>query len=294
MKYYLTLLASSTSISTINSDDASLGTVTDGVKSIAEILSKYGNVVVILSVFLIVFILTILYVFVSNKTLMKNLIDEKNSLAETNKELAKANQEFMNNVLEKLNNYDGKNDHDPDCKETKDLITMYIDINIAFKDACRMVLNKLKCERVSVYIFHNGNKSTHGLPFFKTSCITEWTLRGSGTSRGKSHSELPLHILSGIVEELYNKGECFISDTSHQSLCDDSVFTFVEYSNIKSFFMYGIKDNDDNLVGFSVVEFKEIMDFNNTEIYNCTKSSIEIMNNSIKSIVIDNHSKYIK
>lgn len=285
MNDYITLLSEASPA--LEDAGNGLGNVTDAVVTLSDILGKYGPFIGILAVFLVLFICTILYVFISNRKMVNNIL-KSNEIEK--KENNDSNEKILNALLKKLDEQDKNSNDESDAK--KDLMNIYIDVNIAFKDACRIVLGKLKCDRVAVYVFHNGNNSSHGLPFFKMSCVTEWTTRGSATSRGKSHTDLPLHLFTDFIERVYNDGAYAVSDVKQQCIIDESVSAFTEYSNVQSFFIKGINDNDGSLAGFSIVEFRETNEFTNPDVYARTEEALDTMNDNIKSIVIDHHNKY--
>lgn len=283
MNYYML-----SNILTATSGTGNISDMANGVSTISEAISKYGPLVVIMAVFVIIFILMVILVLRSNSKLMNGIIarektkDEqqqdiiskfvesslenfkdqnKNDMVSMVQELQQS-IEPLKNVINKLNEEkkeDSKNDYH------KDLVGAYIDVNIALKDASRSALNALNCERVAIYIFHNGNTSMHGLPFFKMSCIHEWTTHGSNTLRGKSHMDIPLHLFNDFIEVLWKDGIYKTQDIDKTLETDPSMTEFTEYSHVKALYMVAIKNSDDNLAGFVVSEFENIDTFEDDE-----------------------------
>ena len=274
-----------------------LGEITDGVGSIAKILNDYGVLIGILAVVLVMFIVLIAYLIYNGKKTTDAIIHAKEDQNEIiSKVVADLLGKIGNGEVQQLQSLINKQESQAaapvQAEVKKDIVARYMDTNMIFKDASRIALNKLKCERVAVYVFHNGNKSNHGLPFFKTSCISEQTMRGSGTVRGKAHIELPLHIFSDIVENIYKEGEYVASSVKNQCVVDQGLESFVQFSQIKSLFILGISDKDGMLGGFVISEFGDEKDFTDKEVYTSTKESLSIMIDNIKSVVLDYQSIY--
>lgn len=285
MNYEVLKLNTSTSVSD----------VTTGITNIADILNNYGPLITIASIFIILFILmaaVMVYLFV---LLYKERLKEKkedDSLKDASNKLlvdmlTKLSDQMTNNQTTLQNKVEALSNTTPP-KSNNNLVGVYIDVNMAFKDASRMVFDVLNVDRIAIYVFHNGNKSTHGLPFFKMSCIHEWNRNKGFNMRGKAHTDLPLHVYSDMVETLYRDSEYFISDINKEKLDDYSMREFVFYSNSKSLFALAIKDELDNLCGFSIVEFNNPTDFSDEKVYDKVKDTLEIMNGSIKYIVANN------
>ena len=161
----------------------------------------------------------------------------------------------------------------------KDLVGAYIDVNIAFKDASREALNRLNCDRVAIYVFHNGNTSIHGLPFFKMSCVHEWTAMGKNTLRGRYHTDLPLHMFNDFIQDLWKEKIYVCPDVEIKAHEDPSIKEFTSYSSTTSLYMMAIVDKNGVLAGFIVAEFSSMREF-----------SEHIMNNSAYEIL--NEMKY--
>ena len=254
----------------------------DAVVSISEAISEYGPLIVIMAVFVVVFILMAVLILRNNAKMMNQLMTDKETVEETNQKMIekfvsaaleshknenKSNTEALLEDIKKSleqTNKQKENDNSQDLDGEdyhKDIVGAYIDVNMALKDASRKTLSVLNCQRVGVYVFHNGNNSLHGLPFFKMSCIHEWTSRGCNTLRGKSHTDMPLHLFNDFVEDLYNYGVYKSQDVSKSMIEDPSLQEFVEFSHTKALYLVAIKDADGILVGFVIAEFEDIDKF---------------------------------
>lgn len=291
------LTAATTTLSnTQQTSDFNTGDVTgvvDGVVNISDAISKNGPVIVICAVFIVLFILVFLLFLKINNYMFRNMINQMNT---KNQENADITQKLLNHFLDNEDeNDESKEDkekedpHDDSSKKkhnSKDLVGLYIDYTTAFKRESNRIIGNLRCNRVAVYVFHNGNQTLYGLPFIKMSCVYEDTMRGSMTLRGRTHVNLPLHLFNDFVQYLYRDGE-FSGNITDVEIQDNSIREFLAYSEAKAIFMKAIKKEDGSLAGFTVCEFDKEIDFADREIYNKIRNEIKDMNTAIQYIVTD-------
>lgn len=170
------------------------------------------------------------------------------------------------------------------------IVGAYIDINTALKTASSTLIKKIDFDRVAVYVFHNGNTSFHGLPFFKMSCVYEQTNNGRGTIRGKEHIDLPLHLFNDFIAVLEKDGEFKAQNVQAAGENNDSLREFVAYSDTKSIIIRGIKDDSNSLMGFVCAESNEADTFETDEKRNRELSdAVTIMADEIRPIVINKY-----
>lgn len=276
-------LTASTNTPSVVSD---IGDAVDGVSNFAKAIDEYGYMVVLMAIFFLIFIALVFLVLRNNTKMMTQLFSRQQSsdnmeqeilkkLVETilaskaNRDKEQANevkQEFdkaikpMHDALEAFVDEKKKDD-----EYHKDLVGAYIDVNMAFKDASRTALSTIDCSRIAIYVFHNGNKSMHGLPFFKMSCVHEWTNGGNNTLRGKSHIDMPLHLYNDFIEDLWKTGVYKTENVSNTATIDNSIEEFVAFSDTKSLYLVGIRDENHVLEGFVVAEFNNEEYFNHDE-----------------------------
>ena len=250
----------------------------NGVVNISEAISKYGIAIVIMAVFFVIFMILIIIMLYSNTKMINTIM---NSNASSNKQDQEIISKFVDSTLEAKGLGDNKDivdtlthklderlhpivealkkksntEEEKDEDYHKDLVGAYIDINMAFKNISRSTMNQLGCDRIAIYVFHNGNKSMYGLPFFKMSCIHEWTSLGSSTLRGKSHMDMPLHLFNDFIESLHKYGVYKADNIEIAKEKDPSIAGFVSYSNTKALYMVAIKNDDGIISGFVAVEF---------------------------------------
>lgn len=252
-----------------------IGNAAEGVVNISEAISKYGIAIVLMAVFFVIFMILIIIMLYSNTRMMNTIM---NSNATNSKQDQEIISKFVDSTLESkgigansnivdtlthalddrikpieeaLKNNSGEKKED----YHKDLVGAYIDINMAFKNISRTTMNILSCDRVAIYVFHNGNKSMYGLPFFKMSCIHEWTSIGNNTLRGKSHMDMPLHLFNDFIENLHRYGVYKAENIEVSKTKDPSIEGFVSYSNTKAIYLVAIKNDDGIISGFVSIEF---------------------------------------
>lgn len=265
-----------------------LSNTVNQIGSVAALIEKYGPFIVILSVFIIVFLFILGYVIRNNQKMNKQIMD-------TQKQSAEANQQMMNDMLKTFMDIVKERDEEEDEKEAeennkhKKIVSAYIDSSLAFKDASRIAMSKIRCERIAIYLFHNGNSTPYGYSFAKMSCVHEWTMRGSDTIRGKTHVNIPLYAFSSIVETLVKDNEYVIGNIYEHGIlsADEQVFQFISGSTTRALFALAIKSAEGELAAFTIAEFKEAQDFSSNEVYINVKNTLETMNANIYSIVVN-------
>ena len=289
----------------ILASSADIGAAGDFIDKTSQATASYGPLVVSFSAGLLVLII-LFFVFIHitqknierkmarddktsdslgefQKTIIDNALEEyKNKEAITMADVAEGLKQ-VNNSINSLKTAIEESHKPKEEKDDyhKDIVGAYIDVHNVFKDAATEVLGKLGCERVGIYVFHNGNKSYHGLPFFKMSCVHETTNSGTiaNNHRGKNHCDLPLHLYSELIEVLWNEGS-FISDDVRITMENmKSLKEFIELSTVRSIYMKAIKDSNNMVAGFVVAEF------NNTECFTTNASRHKYADDAIGTMV---------
>lgn len=253
--------------------------------SISELINRYGPFIVILSVFIVVFLIVLGYVIHTNQRMNRQIMDSQKNSANINQEMMR---EMINSFID-IAKAEKESEKEKEDKKHKKIVSTYIDSSLAFKDASRIAMAKIKCERIAIYLFHNGNSTPYGYSFAKMSCVHEWTMRGSDTIRGRTHVNIPLYAFSSIVESLVADGELAIGNIYEHGIlsADEQVFQFVSGSTTRALFALAIKSDENDLAAFTVAEFKEAQDFASEDIYSNIKDALKTMNDNIISIVIN-------
>lgn len=268
--------------------------VSGGVKNISEAIYNYGIAIVVMGVFFVLFLILIIIMLFNNIRMSKQIMDVN---ADTDKQREEVINKLIDNAIEakdtnmstviakeihkslspiskqleelssevyKKDNYHNQTDTEEDYH--KDIVGAYIDISMAFKDISRKTLTELDCDRIAIYVFHNGNTSIYGLPFFKMSCIHEWTKHGAHTLRGKSHADIPLHLFDDFIENLYKHGVYKSENINNVVEEDTSIKDFLALSDTKAMYLVAVNNTDDALVGFIAAEFADIESFESNPI----------------------------
>lgn len=285
------MLASNVSVQLLNNTSSStsaevITSTVDGavqnVSTLTELLSKYGPAMVIIAVFIFLFIAYSLFFL----KLINNLSNKVSNIGDKNQDMS---QEVINKILDSYLKQKEDKEESEDEKEKK-LVSGFSYANMSMNDASRIVMGDIKCDRVGVYVFHNGNQTPYGFPFVKMTCINEFNMKGNcSTIRGLSHNGMPLHVMPTFVESLVDNGEYVIGNILNHGLINsnDELMTFVSGSPVKALFALAIKTDNGEIAAFTVAEFKDEKDFSNPIVYNNVKDALDIMNKSIRSIVMD-------
>lgn len=283
--------ALATTLSSTSSEvSGNMSNTMDQVSDATKLINQYGPTVVIIAVFLILFIGLLVFILRSNHRMNQQMLEAQKNASENNQKMMQDMFDTFKTLVVNNKDKDDEDDEEDDEKpKKKKIVSAYIDSSLAFKDASRIAISKIKCERVAIYLFHNGNHTPYGYPFAKMSCVHEWTLRGSNTIRGTTHMNIPLYAFSTIVESLVKDGEFVIGNIYDHGIisADEQVFQFISGSTIRSLFALGIKDKDGDLAAFTIAEFKDAQDFSDEETYKNVKDALSMMNESIYSIIVN-------
>lgn len=285
-------LAVTTLSSTSSEVSDNVSNTIDQVGNTASLINQYGPTVVILAVFLLIFISIMAFILRSNHMMNKRMLESQQSAATAQQKMM---QDMFDTCMSLIKKESSKDDEEEDEEDEspkpkkKKIVSAYIDSSLAFKDASRIAIGKIKCERIAIYLFHNGNHTPYGYPFAKMSCVHEWTTRGSNTVRGTTHVNIPLYAFSTIVESLSKDGEFVVGNIYEHGLisADEQVFQFISGSTIRALFALGIKDKDGDLAAFTIAEFKDPQDFSAEETYKNVKDALTMMDESIYSIIVN-------
>lgn len=195
---------------------------------IATLIDKFGPVVV---VFALLVILVLIYSLVTLNNSSKIINDYR----ETNKDIKNA----VLNTNKTQKPY-----------EEKSIVELFVKLNSIFKGLCEKLSNETDSSRSAIYVFHNGSQSSHGLPFFKMSCICEYIPKGSIiNSKAKEHTNLPLNIFDTIINDLFYNG---VHEINKNTESDPDDLLFIKDTKIVYCIFITIYDSSNNIMGFIV------------------------------------------
>lgn len=203
---------------------------------------------------LIVFAIIVIILWHTNKRLFKIFTEQvtedfknyKSQLEAQNKTFAK---QIMETVAKQQHYYDNQQHLD------KDLFNTFVKLRNSIKENCAVTMTSIKASRLAIYLFHNGTHSTHGINFFKMSCICEKVAIGSGVrERLIEHSNIPINLFDDMIDKLITNGRYLIMND--ENLGSSSHKIFISSNKIKYAQTVAIFDINNNILGFVVSEME--------------------------------------
>ena len=227
---------------------------TGEVDKYTQLINTYGASAVIIAVFLVILLAVVTYLLRSNQ--------------KTNNQLIEQQQDLVNMLVDMAKKKDSKpseEDNKPKIIKEPNLVETFLNINGSIKDTLKDISDELNADRTSVYVFHNGVFSSHGLPFFKISCVCEIVKKNTGVVKNlKNHSGLPLQMFDNTISNIYKNGSMTIKDADDEEdeLVSNSpvLCGMFKNNNIKSATGIAIYDHDNNIMGILMVEYTEVKD----------------------------------
>lgn len=223
----------------------------DKVENYTQLIHTYGASAVIIAVFLIMLLGILTYIIRSSQ--------------KTNNQIIKQQQELVNMLVNMTKKQTANTTEKPKIIKEPNLVELFLNINGSIKDTLKDISDDLGADRTSVYVFHNGVFSSHGLPFFKISCVCEVVKKNSGVIKNlKNHSGLPLQMFDTTISNLYKNGSMTIQDTEDDDneLVQNSpvLCGMLKNNSIKSATGIAIYDHDNNIMGILMVEYVNFKD----------------------------------
>lgn len=241
------------------------GVELDQISDMANLINKAGPVAVILAVFLVLFLIIVI-------ALLKGFMGSQKQLQEQNESLTKT----MISQLEELKRSQAeiKADTRKNYNE-KSMVGTFVKLNKTFKMDCKTYAELVGCDRIGIYVFHNGAHSSHGMPFIKFSCISEWIKRGIGIgSHLTDYNSIPLAVFDDVIERLYTYGFVIVrndvEDSKENEVNEFSIYTSsfsLDKDKAKTAVFVATYDSVENIMAFIMAEF--INRIGNEEIENC-------------------------
>lgn len=270
--------------------DVAMNTVTTQIEHTSDILSKYGTGVVLMAFFLVIFAVVFFSMMAMfrrtfNKKLDENPVTKEFIVATINSCVSEVMEINKNSIIQGIEESTQK-----EKDSHKNIVSVYIDSEKVFREASIEAIKEIKCQRLAIYLFHNGNSTPYGYPFAKMSCVHEVTNKGVHcTPRGQAHINVPLYVFSDLVEGLNENGEVIVEDVRDLIIEeeDNQLGTFMQGEHVESVFVSSIKNHDGCLVSFTIAEFHDKQDFTNEERLDQIREALQDMDKSIYHIIVN-------
>lgn len=223
-----------------------------------EIIAQLSSTIVhvVLGVIIVLIFVIVIRNIRKTKEYMDNCkakIEEQN--ARFSEEIETRNQSFMRDVIRTITMQQEKMlmnvmNH----KHTnKNLANTFIKLRGALMHNCMETMQEISASRIAIYLFHNGTRSTHGLDFFKMSCICEEIKPGSGIREKLiEHSNIQINLFDNMIDKLITNGKYIIMNDEEQQLSGHRMFLSskaVRYTQLVAIF-----DSGNNILGFVCAE----------------------------------------
>lgn len=223
----------------------------DEVKEYTDLIHTYGASTVIIAVFLVILLAILGYILRNNH--------------KTNNQLIKQQQELVDMLLTKNNEKEEDEEKRTTVVKEPEIVQVFLDINSSMKEILKDIYDEIDTSRVAIYVFHNGVYSSHGLPFFKMSCVCEIIKKNCGVIKNiNHHANLPLQMFDNSISYLHKHGKMTVVNVDDETdeLVHDSpvLIGMLKSNNIKSASGIVVYDHDNNILGILMAEFSEIKD----------------------------------
>lgn len=226
------------------------------VSSYSDLIHTYGASTVIIAVFLVVLLVMFGYILRNNQKTNNHLIEQQQELVDM---LLKKEEED-----EETKTLSSEEQPKRNIVKEPDLVQVFLNINSSLKEILKDISEVIKPSRISIYVFHNGVYSSHGLPFFKTSCICEIVEKNCGVVKNiKSHAGLPLQMFDNSISRIYKNGRMSVCDVDledEQSHDYPVLSGMLRSNNIRSASAIAVYDHDNNILGIIIAEFVDAHD----------------------------------
>lgn len=208
---------------------------------LSKYIEEYGPLIVILAIFLCITFALVMYLIKANK-----------KSSEANSQIATTVTKLLEEQLKKNSTEKQKQNSE------RNIVTIFMELNKTLKTECEHIMKKSNSDRSAIYVFHNGTHASHGLPFFKLTCITETISKNSNANiKIGDHSSVPLSMFDSIVTNLYDNS--FYRITIGKTT-DPSELIFLKGTKINDCFFASIYDDDNNMMGFTFNGYNTIDD----------------------------------
>ena len=222
----------------------------------------------LLILFGIMLIMAVVLILIINIYMQKRFIDAmKNQYTQDNivikEHYDQSNKRLVEDVLKitKLTKAIDEKIKIEDEEPEKDLFKTFTNLRNSIKDNFTQTMTTIKADRIAIYLFHNGNESTHGIKFFKMSCICEKVAIGSGVKEQSiDQSNIPINLFDDMISQLIDHGKYII--IRDDNLINSNHRIFISAKKIKYSQAVAIFDKSNNILGFVLAEMDQEYDKN--------------------------------
>ena len=210
---------------------------------------------------LAVIIVFLLYIKSENqrKKEYENEREQRNKdYKEEKEEAKKRNQELHDNynlMIQEIVRGVSKKHLTP--KESKSIALIEKQIN----DVINVILKETDASRVCIVKYHNGNKDMLGKSFLKMSMTNEVVNLGVAPMM-TDFKDVFRSLLAYWCHEIETQEYCVIDDTDKIKDVDVTMYQYLHVRNIEAKYGIGLRDEDNNTIGFMCIEYLNKNDFN--------------------------------
>lgn len=208
---------------------------------------------ILLFIISVVLIIVAIVNIISNKKFMQSFKESMNSDYNQYKvKLKEQNDVFAKQLLEQYKQMMSNGDNSEDNTE-KALFGTFLKLRGAIKENCVSAMNKINAARLAIYLLHNGVYSTHGINFFKMSCICEKVAVGSGVrERMIEHTNIPINLFDEMIDKIITNNRYIIMNNDAVQSTNHKIF--ISSDKIKYAQLIAIYDVNNNMLGFVLAE----------------------------------------
>lgn len=178
-----------------------------------------------------------------------NAID---TLNEKNADLSKLLLDMQQNLLEAILSSDNNKTH-------TNLTLSDQTHNIKIDNILNMLLKKSNADRISLYLFHNGDVSMSGQKFQKMSCVHQVVKVGIATNQTSMQSIFQAMALP-LIKELVHNDFCSYKNIKYFKDQFYVLYNVLENIGIGALFCKVLKNVDGLAIGFICAEFVNVYD----------------------------------
>ena len=142
---------------------------------------KIISALVLLFILSIIMMIVMVCIVISNRKTIKDFtIRINDDYSDYKTKLKEQNDALVGQALAQISEPNASNTTAGNNERVKNLMGIFMKLKDSIKENCITTMNKIGAVRIAIYLFHNGTHTTHGLSFFKMSCMCEKVVIGSG------------------------------------------------------------------------------------------------------------------